>query len=189
MGRTIFITGGCRSGKSAIAQRIAEDLPAEKVYLATAPVLDEEMAQRIARHQADRGASGWRTLEETLDIAGVLARSEPTPTVLVDCMTLWINNLMYEAEKTSGDITEDGIVVKCREIVAACRQRSGAVIFVANEVGMGIVPDNALSRRFRDLAGRCNQSLAAAADIVIFMVSGLPLYLKGNSVLPERNQE
>lgn len=186
MGRTILITGGCRSGKSALAQRIAEDTPAEKVYLATAPVLDEEMARRIARHQADRGSSGWQTVEETLDIAEVLVKSEPTKTVLVDCMTLWINNLLYEAEKTGGDVTEDDIAVKCGKIVTACRQRSGTVIFVANEVGMGIVPDNALSRRFRDLAGRCNQTLAAAADTVIFTVSGLPLYLKENSTLLER---
>lgn len=189
MGRMILITGGCRSGKSILAQQIAESLPEAKVYLATAPVLDDEMAERIARHQAARGTSGWRTVEETLDIAGVLSGISSSATVLVDCMTLWINNLLYEAEKTGADVTEDDMVEKCRAIMDACRDRSGTVIFVTNEVGLGIVPDNALSRRFRDLAGRSNQSLATEAEVVIFMVSGIPLYLKGNQQLLERNPE
>lgn len=186
MGKIIFITGGCRSGKSNFAQGIAEERPEKKIYLATAPALDSEMAERIARHQAARAASGWQTVEETLDIAGVLAGVEPSSTVLIDCLTLWINNLLYEAEIKGTDVTEDDIVEKCRAIIASCQKRTGTVIFVTNEVGMGIVPDNALSRRFRDLAGRCNQSLAAAADVVLFMVSGLPLYLKGKT---ERNAE
>lgn len=181
MGAIMFFTGGSRSGKSAFAQRTAEDLPDSKIYLATAPALDDEMVERIARHQAARAASGWQTVEETLDIAGVLTRVESSTTVLIDCLTLWINNLMYEAEKKELDITEEDITEKCRAIIAACQNRTGTVIFVTNEVGMGIVPDNALSRRFRDLAGRCNQSLAAAADVVVFMVSGLPIYLKGRT--------
>jgi adenosylcobinamide kinase/adenosylcobinamide-phosphate guanylyltransferase len=179
MASLIFITGGCRSGKSAFAQRLAEGLPDAKVYLATAPVLDREMAGRVARHQADRSAGGWKTVEETLDLAGVLTRIPDGRTVLVDCLTLWINNLMYAAEKQGSEITEDDIAGTCGDIVATCRRRSGTIIFVANETGMGIVPDNPPSRLFRDLAGRCNQVIAAAADVAILMVSGLPLYLKG----------
>jgi adenosylcobinamide kinase / adenosylcobinamide-phosphate guanylyltransferase len=179
MASIILITGGCRSGKSILAQQIAEKITESKVYIATAPALDEEMALRIARHQAARQASGWQTVEETLDIAGVIHKMKKNQTLLVDCLTLWINNLMYEAEKRGTEISEDDIVEKCRNIVAACHVHTGTIVFVTNEVGMGIVPDNPAARRFRDLAGRCNQFMAAAAEVVIFMASGLPLYLKG----------
>ena len=182
MKRLIFITGGCGSGKSAFAQRLAEKLAGPKVYLATAPCLDDEMARRIARHQADRAATGWRTVEETLDIAGALQRLDAGETVLVDCLTLWINNLLFEEAKTQIKITEEMIAGISREIVAAGKSRPGTTIFVANEVGLGIVPDNELARRFRDLAGRCNQTIAAAADTAVFMVSGLPMMLKGEVI-------
>lgn len=180
MATLIFITGGCRSGKSAFAQRLAEGLPDPRIYLATCPVFDEETARRVARHQADRKATGWKTIEETLDIAGLLARLPDQRTVLVDCLTLWINNLMYATEQQGAEITEDDIAGSCRDIIATCQKRAGTIIFVTNEVGMGIVPDNPPSRLFRDLAGRCNQVVAAAADVVILMVSGLPMYLKGS---------
>ncbi|MDQ5986615.1 MAG: Bifunctional adenosylcobalamin biosynthesis protein CobP [Syntrophus sp. SKADARSKE-3] len=179
MASIVFITGGGRSGKSAFAQGLAEAIPEARVYLATAPVLDKEMARRIARHQADRKAGGWKTVEETLDIAGVMMKIPDGATVLVDCLTLWINNLMYTAERQGADVTEDYIADVCLNVIAACKRREGTVIFVTNEVGMGIIPDNSSSRLFRDLAGRCNQIMAAAADKVIFMVSGLPLHLKG----------
>ncbi len=186
MASIILITGGCRSGKSAFAQRLAEGLPDARVYLATAPVLDAEMAQRIARHQADRKTAGWKTIEETIDVPGILTRMPDQRTILVDCLTLWINNLMYAAEQQGSEITEDDITGSCRDIIAACRNRKGTMIFVSNEVGMGIVPDNPPSRLFRDLAGRCNQVMADASEAVIFMVSGLPLYLKGS---PDRLAE
>ena len=179
MAALIFITGGCRSGKSDFAQRLAENIPGSRIYLATASCLDEEMTRRITRHQAARKSTGWQTIEETLDIAGVLHKLDKGETVLVDCLTLWINNLLFEAEKAGTELTEETIAGKCREIADAGKKRSGTTICVANEVGLGIVPDNALARRFRDLAGRCNQTLAAAADAAVFMVSGLPLCLKG----------
>jgi adenosylcobinamide kinase/adenosylcobinamide-phosphate guanylyltransferase len=179
MASIVFITGGGRSGKSAFAQSLAETIPEARVYLATAPVLDKEMARRIARHQADRKTGGWKTAEETIDVAGVLMRIPDRATVLVDCLTLWINNLMYVAERQGVDITEDHVVDVCRNVIATCGRREGTVIFITNEVGMGIIPDNSSSRLFRDLAGRCNQIMATAADTAIFMVSGLPLYLKG----------
>jgi adenosylcobinamide kinase/adenosylcobinamide-phosphate guanylyltransferase len=179
MAALILITGGCRSGKSDFAQRLAENIPGSRIYLATAPCLDEEMAQRIARHRAAREATGWQTIEETLDIAGVLDKLDKKEIVLVDCLTLWINNLLFEAEKAGTELTEEAIADKCREIADACKKRSGTTLCVANEVGLGIVPDNALARRFRDLAGRCNQTFAAAADTAVFMVSGIPLCIKG----------
>jgi adenosylcobinamide kinase/adenosylcobinamide-phosphate guanylyltransferase len=181
MGRIVFISGGARSGKSTWAQRLAEGLPEERIYLATAPVVDAEMARRIARHQADRKAAGWKTLEETIDIAGLLARLPDRRTVLVDCLTLWINNLLYTSGQQGTEVSEGDISEECRHIVAACRRREGTPLFGYNEVGLGIVPDTSLGRVFRDLAGRCNQEMAAAADLVVFMVSGLPLYLKGES--------
>jgi adenosylcobinamide kinase/adenosylcobinamide-phosphate guanylyltransferase len=180
MSRLILITGGSRSGKSSFAQTLAEGLPDPKIYFATCPVIDAEIAGRVARHQADRSAAGWKTIEETLDIAGVLTRIPDGRTVLIDCLTLWINNLMYTAGQQGSEITEDDIAGLCRDMVAACRKRTGTIIFVTNEIGMGIVPDNAASRLFRDLAGRCNQVVAAAADVAVLMVSGLPLYLKGS---------
>jgi adenosylcobinamide kinase/adenosylcobinamide-phosphate guanylyltransferase len=188
MNTLILITGGCRSGKSAFAQRIAEGLEAPKIYLATAPVLDDEMALRIAKHQADRAAAQWRTVEEPLDIAGAIVPLLNNETVLVDCLTLWINNLMYDAEQRGTQITEEAMARRCQEVIHACRHRAGTVILVTNEVGMGIVPANPPTRLFRDLAGRCNQVMADASDMAICMVSGLPLYLKGNISILERNK-
>lgn len=180
MARIIFVTGGCRSGKSAFAQKTAENYASPMVYVATAPVLDDEMALRIAKHQADRAGAGWRTVEETIDIAGTLRKIEE-PVILVDCLTLWINNLMYEAELQDQDLTEASVAEACEKIVAVCNSRGGTVIFVTNEVGMGIVPENRASRSFRDFAGRCNQIMAAASDTAVWLISGLPVYLKGSA--------
>jgi adenosylcobinamide kinase/adenosylcobinamide-phosphate guanylyltransferase len=179
MARIIVVTGGSRSGKSAFAQTIAEGLPEPRVYIATAPVIDEEMRERVRKHRDAREKSRWRTVEETLNLAGVLRTVAESEVLLVDCLTLWINNLLFEAGKRGEVLTEESIIKKCREVLEACTGISGTVIFVTNEVGMGIVPDHPLTRRFRDLAGRCNQVMAGQADEVIFMVSGQPLPLKG----------
>ena len=100
----------------------------------------------------------------------------------MDCLTLWINNLLYTSGQQGTEVSEGDISEECRHMVAACRRREGTTLFVSNEVGLGIVPDTPLGRLFRDLAGRCNQEMAAAADSVVFLVSGLPLYLKGESL-------
>lgn len=137
------------------------------------------MAERIRKHRESRQSSEWETIEETVDIAGALREVRDYSVILVDCLTLWINNLMYEAFQRGENVTEDDVVEYCQEIIDTCDDISGTVIFVTNEVGMGIVPDNPLSRQYRDLAGRCNQIMAHAADCVIFMVSGIPLCIKG----------
>jgi adenosylcobinamide kinase / adenosylcobinamide-phosphate guanylyltransferase len=138
-------------------------------YVATAEASDAEMAERIAIHQARRG-SEWRTIETPSDLAGALASVQAGP-VLVDCLTLWLSNRMLAGADINREIGE---------LEQALAQRSGAVVIVANEVGSGIVPDNALARRFRDLQGSLNQRIAADADCVVLMVAGLPLPVKGN---------
>lgn len=163
---SLFVLGGARSGKSGYAQARAEALPGPWVYIATAEVYDDEMADRIARHRADRGA-GWTTVEAPLALPEAV--SAQGGTVLVDCLTLWATNLML-----AGHDAEAATEALC----AAMRRHEGSLILVANEVGLGIVPDNAMARAFRDIAGRMNQRVAAVADEVQFLAAGLPLRLK-----------
>lgn len=164
-----FVTGGARSGKSRFAQRLAEELPAERLFIATAEAWDEEMAERIARHRADRGPA-WSTVEAPYDLPATIAAADRSDRVLlVDCLTLWASNLI---------LAERDVDPAVDALVAALRDASGAVVLVSNEVGMGIVPDNALARRFRDVAGTINQRVAAIADRATLVVSGLPVALK-----------
>lgn len=178
MADTLLVTGGSRSGKSAWAQTRAEEIPGPRLYLATCPLIDAEMAERIRKHREARQGKGWDTIEETIDLAGTIRRHGDGRTILVDCLTLWINNLMYEREKQGGLLTERDVVERCHEVADACRSAGGTVIFVTNEVGMGIVPENETARRFRDIAGRCNQEMARTADAVTLIVSGIPLQIK-----------
>jgi adenosylcobinamide kinase/adenosylcobinamide-phosphate guanylyltransferase len=179
MADIIMITGGSRSGKSSYAQQRAEEIGGPLLYIATCPAIDAEIQERIRRHQTARASKGWETIEEPVDLAGVLVKNGERKTILVDCLTLWVNNLMYEAEKREESFTEEDIIVHCRNLILSCERISGTVIFVANEVGMGIVPDNEIARRYRDIAGRCNQEIAKAAAEVAFLVSGIPLIIKG----------
>lgn len=166
---SLLVLGGARSGKSRYAQARAESHAGDLFYLATAQAFDTEMEDRIARHVADRGPR-WSTLDVPLDLpAAILAHAAPDRALLVDCLTLWTSNLMF-AERDLDAETE--------ALAQAVVQAHGPVILVANEVGLGIVPDNALARRFRDVAGRLNQAIAAAADEVQFIAAGLPLRLK-----------
>lgn len=165
----LLVLGGARSGKSRFAQGRAEALTGELVYLATAQAFDEEMRERIALHRADRGPR-WSTIDAPLELAETItACSSPETVVLVDCLTLWASNLML-AERDMAAATEG--------LIRAVSSARGTVILVANEVGLGIVPHNALARRFRDAAGRINQEMAAAVDEVVMMFAGLPLVLK-----------
>ena len=168
-----LIIGGARSGKSAHAQSLAETEAARRggvpVMIATAEALDDEMRDRIARHRAERGPA-WRTVETPLDVAGAITRLGPADCAVVDCLTLWLSNLMF-AERELEAATE--------VFLAAAASATAEVILVSNEVGMSIVPENALARRFRDEAGRLNRRCAEAAGEVIVMFAGIPLQLKG----------
>ncbi|HTZ39288.1 MAG TPA: bifunctional adenosylcobinamide kinase/adenosylcobinamide-phosphate guanylyltransferase [Syntrophales bacterium] len=179
MARIILVTGGGRSGKSTFAQRMAESMADSRVYIATCPVIDDEMAERVRKHREARKAGRWDTMEEPLALADAL-REEKHDICLVDCLTLWVNNVVYEAEKKGRAVTEEDIALLCDGILEACRRRAGTVIFVTNEVGMGIIPDSPLARRYRDLAGRCNQVIARQAETVILMVCGIPVAIKGS---------
>jgi len=178
MARIVLVTGGSRSGKSAYAQKLAERLPGRRAFVATCPPIDEEMKARIRRHQEARRGSDWQTIEEPIDLMSAVRGAQGYEVLLIDCLTLWVNNLMYEAEKAGQQVEEAEIEKQCRDLLAACAERPGTAIFVTNEVGMGIVPDNPVSRHYRDLVGKCNQLVGAAAGTVIFMVCGIPLNLK-----------
>ncbi len=172
MARIVFVTGGARSGKSRFAQRLVEAWEGPLLYVATAEVLDDEMADRVRRHREDRGPR-WTTLEEPLDLARALAEAEAYGGALVDCLTLWTSNLLGR----HGD--DEGGLRRAREsFYRALDGFSGRVCLVTNEVGAGIVPANPLARRFRDLAGRINQDCAARAHEAYLVVSGLPVRLK-----------
>ncbi|MDD5350890.1 MAG: bifunctional adenosylcobinamide kinase/adenosylcobinamide-phosphate guanylyltransferase [Chthoniobacteraceae bacterium] len=178
MSKLILVTGGSRSGKSAFAQTMAEALPGPRAFVATCPVIDPEMGDRIRRHQEARAGRDWRTVEEPLDLAAAFRRARGEPVVLVDCLTLWINNVLYEAEQRSALVSEADIAERCGPVIRAARAHGGTILFVTNEVGLGLVPETPLGRRFRDLAGRANQILGAACDEVFLVVCGQPLRIK-----------
>ena len=164
-----LLLGGARSGKSARGQAMAEALGAERVYLATAQALDDEMAERIARHRDARGAS-WRTVECPLRLPEAIRREGAAGrALLVDCLTLWASNLL---------LSDADIGAATDALVAALAAPPCPIVLVANEVGMGIIPDNALARRFRDEAGRMNQRVAATATAVSLLMAGLEIRMK-----------
>ena len=181
MSRLILVTGGSRSGKSAHAQGMAEGLPDSRAFVATCPTIDGELDLRIDAHRQARAGKGWTTIEAASDTAAAIRTANDHPVLLVDCLTLWVNNLLYDAEKQQQPLTEDAVSEHCRELVSACRAHGGTIILVTNEVGMGIVPENASARRFRDLAGRANQEIARECDEVILVVCGQSLVMKPSS--------
>lgn len=162
--------GGARSGKSVYAERLIEAHAPPWTYIATAAAYDDEMRTRIAQHRGRRN-SRWTTVDAPLDLPSVLAAAPAEAPLLIDCLTLWTSNLML-ADRNVGAATD--------ALLAALDNRHAPTVMVSNEVGLGIVPDNALARRFRDEAGRMNQRLAAASGRVIFIVSGLPMAIKGS---------
>lgn len=166
-----FVLGGARSGKTAHAEALTAAAGPKRSYIATAEALDEEMAMRIALHRQDRGNS-WETVEAPRDLAGALARIAADRVVLIDCLTLWLSNLIHdEADwgEALGGLLDD------------ISRREAAVVMVSNEIGLGLVPETALGRRFRDAQGRLNQEVAARAGKVVFVAAGLPLVLKGEA--------
>lgn len=163
-----LVLGGARSGKSRFAEGLLARHAPPWLYVATAEAGDAEMVTRIAAHNARRGTD-WMTREAPRDLAGALAEPGDRP-VLVDCLTLWLSNLM---------LADAAVEAEIARLEQALEQARAPVVLVANEVGSGIVPDNALARRFRDLQGQLNQRLAARADRVVLVVAGLPLFVKG----------
>ena len=181
MGKIVLVTGGCRSGKSAYAQQLAESLPPSRLFIATCPVTDDEIRQRIERHRQARRDRGWETIEERLDLTAVFRGNGHHNVFLVDCITLWVNNWMYAAEQDRRQIGEDEITERTDQMLDAAGACRGTAFFVTNEVGMGVVPDNAQARCYRDLVGRANQIVAARADVVTLVCCGIPMHLKGPS--------
>jgi adenosylcobinamide kinase / adenosylcobinamide-phosphate guanylyltransferase len=167
--RSLLVIGGARSGKSRYGQTCAEQSGKQPVLIATAEAGDAEMAKRIAAHRTARG-SRWRVVEEKLDLVAALHRESAKDRVLlIDCLTLWLSNLMHQAREPEPE---------CELLVQAIKGLKGPAIFVSNEVGLGIVPDNELGRRFRDAQGRLNQAVAAACEAVVLITAGLPMILK-----------
>jgi adenosylcobinamide kinase/adenosylcobinamide-phosphate guanylyltransferase len=177
MSEISLITGGCRSGKSAKALELADVEGANKTFLATCIPYDEEMKDRVRRHKIERQDQGWATIEEPIELQKVIQRLD-SDVILVDCLTLWTSNLMFHHEQAGQAFEEAHMAQWTQGLIDACKSSSAHIIFVGNEVGMGIVPENALARSFRDLNGRCQQMIAQASDRAILMVSGLPLVLK-----------
>ncbi len=168
LGSTLVL-GGARSGKSTYAEALLESAPGALLYLATATAGDHEMQERIRQHQARRGGR-WATVEEPLALTATLQRlAGPGRPVLVDCLTLWLSNLMASDRNIDNEVAD---------LAAALPTLAGPVVLVSNEVGLGIVPDNALARRFRDNAGRLHQMVASVVPVVTFVAAGLPLHLK-----------
>ena len=181
MGKLILYTGGARSGKSSLALARAEEIGARRLFVATCPVVDGEMNDRVERHREERRGRGWQTLECELELAGLFPQAVAGfEVVVIDCITLWVNNLLYRYDTSAKLFDDPAVAARCREWLAASASYGGTLICVTNEVGLGIVPDNALARRYRDLVGTCNQLLAARAEEVILVSCGLPLSLKNN---------
>jgi adenosylcobinamide kinase/adenosylcobinamide-phosphate guanylyltransferase len=164
-----LVTGGAKSGKSRFAEALVTRQNRPRIYIATAEAWDDEMRARIEAHRADRGA-GWTTIEAPHDLVGALAQVDPATVVLVDCVTLWLSNLM---------LAEADMEAEMSALLHALASCPAPVIVVTNEVGWSIVPENALARRFRDLQGQLNQKLAQQSDRVIVVIAGLPFALKG----------
>ena len=168
----ILVLGGCRSGKSGHALDLAEAMGTRRLFVATCVPHDDEMRQRVARHQAERSAA-WQTLEVPVDLAGTITIHSPLADVmLVDCLTLWLSNLLMETEDV------DRIRRVIDGLAEAVRKAPHAIVLVSNEVGAGIVPENRLARLYRDLAGWTNQAMAAACDRVIWTMAGIPVTIK-----------
>jgi adenosylcobinamide kinase / adenosylcobinamide-phosphate guanylyltransferase len=175
---TTLVLGGARSGKSAFAERLVGDSGLARIYLATATADDEEMKVRIAHHRAQRsqggqGGQGWTTVEEPLALVDALTREATHGrAVLVDCLTLWLSNLMLAGRDPE---------IEARRLMRFLGVARYPIVFVSNEVGLGLVPDTPLGRRFRDAQGRLNQLMAASVPHVVFIAAGLPLWLKRSS--------
>lgn len=176
MGVLHFVVGGAASGKSAFAERLTRAAKKPKVYVATMQPFDDEMRAKLNKHQAMRGAD-WHTIEAPLDPGKAITEAGSDQIVLLDCVTLWLSNVL---------LADRDVEVACDQLLQVLANALCEVVVVSNEVGMGIVPDNALSRQFRNAQGRLNQRLAVQANNVVTVIAGLPIVLKGQlEIAPE----
>ncbi len=170
-------TGGCRSGKSSLALEMARETSESVCFIATCVPQDEEMHLRVKKHQEERPSS-WNLIEEPIYLGNAISKIDPSvcPVILVDCLTLWVCNLM--CQKNNPLSCEKQMAIEAKKIIDAAKQYGGEVILVSNEVGLGIMPANAMARNYADLAGRCNQVIAKHADKVVFVSCGIGITLK-----------
>lgn len=175
--KIILVTGGARSGKSSFALELAESISSNRLFVATSPTIDPEMEDRISRHKEERRNRGWETLECELDLQVALQKyGNRYDVILLDCITLWVNNVFFQNEPEKID---DSIIKQlCLKWLKVAEKNNSTLIVVTNEVGLGIVPDNSLARRYRDLVGTVNQTIGKLASDVVLVSCGVPLYLK-----------
>jgi len=150
----------------------------KRVFIATCPTIDDEMDARVAKHQQERSSREWDTIEEPTNLCDTIRAHPEYGVYLIDCITLWINNLLYEAQKCDTILSEENITSECERLIKEIKDLTGCIVIVTNEVGMGIIPGDEITRKYRDLVGRANQVLAHAADKVIMISCGIPLTLK-----------
>jgi adenosylcobinamide kinase/adenosylcobinamide-phosphate guanylyltransferase len=177
MGKIVLVTGGARSGKSRFAEQYARNFGNKLAYIATAQILDDEMADRIRLHQSRR-SENWHTFEAAFAAEQAIGAAADFPVVLFDCLTIYTANLLLAEQAADIEARRESVLHQADLVIEAAQASKSTVIFVANEVGMSIVPDNALSREYRDLAGWINQKVAAVADEVYLVVCGLAVELK-----------
>lgn len=178
MAQIIFISGGCRSGKSDFAQNYAEQKSGTKIYIANAPLIDDEMKARALQHQKLRKGKNWITIEEQVHLKKTFENNS-ADIWLIDCITMWINNLQYHASLNQQDINEMVIADKCNDLIKTWEKIDATIILVSDEIGMGLIPENQVNRQYRDFLGRANRIFAEVADKAYFVVSGIALPLKG----------
>lgn len=168
MAEIILVTGGARSGKSALAERLAQSCGNRVIYIATTEPFDDEMQSRIDRHRARRDA-GWRTVDAPLKLPDILVQTDGDAPRLVDCLTMWLNNLIYHNRDVADEVDR---------LIEVISEQQADLVMVTNEIGSGLVPQTAEARKFRDLAGELNQMVAQAASQVYLSVSGIPVKIK-----------
>ncbi|MFT5698601.1 MAG: adenosylcobinamide kinase/adenosylcobinamide-phosphate guanylyltransferase [Desulforhopalus sp.] len=179
MSKIILITGGARSGKSSYALEVCENISTKRLFIATCPVIDSEMTDRVIRHQEEREGRGWETVECPIALDVVFReKTDNVDVVLLDCVTLWVNNILYSYEQENTILSDFIIKEQTEKWLKAASEIEGTVVCVTNEVGCGIVPENPLARKYRDLAGTVNQTIGKIADEVVLVSCGVPLYLK-----------
>jgi adenosylcobinamide kinase/adenosylcobinamide-phosphate guanylyltransferase len=179
LAKLILITGGARSGKSSYALEISEKISKKRLFIATCPTIDSEMSERVIRHKEERKGRGWQTKECPLLLETVFKNETAAfEVILLDCVTLWVNNVLFSVGNDHAELDDQVIKEKTLAWLTAACEVQGTVVCVTNEVGLGIVPDNPLARKYRDLVGTVNQTIGKMADEVVLVSCGIPLYLK-----------